>query len=200
MNYVAHLFLAEPSDEHRIGSILADFTAGRIENLSVRYSPDIARGIQQHRDIDRFTDTHEHVLNSIACLKPDYGLFSGIVVDVCFDHFLIKHWDEFSEESLPDFLESIYRSLSRDDWDFPPRYRRVIGHMVREKWLISYRHIDNVGYALSRIGQRFSRKTPLDDAIHGIKACYQVLEKDFLLFFPELIEFATMNGSSPKNV
>jgi hypothetical protein len=25
MNYVAHLFLAKPSDEHRIGSLLADF-------------------------------------------------------------------------------------------------------------------------------------------------------------------------------
>ena len=197
MNYVAHLFLAEPSDENRIGSILADFTAGRIEDLSRRYGPEIARGIKQHREIDRFTDSHEHVLNSIECLKPDHGLFSGIVVDVCYDHFLIKYWEEFSHEPLPDFFDSIYRSLSRDEWDFPPRYRRVIGHMVREKWLITYRHIDNVGYALSRIGQRFSRKTPLDDAIHGIKSCYQVLEKDFLLFFPKLMAFVDEAG--PQN-
>ncbi len=199
MNYLAHLFLAEPSDEHRIGSILADFTAGRIEDLARKYGPEIAKGIQQHRQIDRFTDSHEHVLHSIKCLKPGHGLFSGIIVDVCYDHFLIKYWEEFSPEPLLTFFESIYHSLSRNDWDFPPRYRRVIGRLVQEKWLISYRHIDNVGYALSRIGQRFSRKTPLDNAIHGIKACYHVLEQDFLLFFPELIRFATRNCPYQEN-
>ena len=57
MNFLAHLFLAEPTDESRIGGILADFTVGRIEELRKRYGPGIARGIQRHRDIDRFTDS-----------------------------------------------------------------------------------------------------------------------------------------------
>ena len=190
MNYVAHLFLADPIDEVRIGSILADFSAGRIEDLRRKYGEQIARGIRQHREIDRFTDTHEHVLHSIDCLKPEHGIFSGIIVDVCYDHFLIKHWAEYSQEPVEDFLESAYRSLSRNGWDFPPRYQNVIGHMVQHKWLISYREIENVGYALSRIGTRFSRETSLDRAIHAIKACYGVLEENFLLFFPELISFA----------
>ena len=189
MNYLAHLFLAESSDESRIGSILADFSAGRIEDLRRKFGPEIAKGIQEHREIDRFTDTHEYVLNSIDCLKPEHGLYSGIIVDVCYDHFLIKHWSQYSPEPVEDFLESAYRSLSRNGWDFPSRYQSVIGHMVQYKWLITYREIDNVGYALSRIGTRFSRQTSLDWAIHAIKACYGILEEDFLRFFPDLIGF-----------
>ena len=189
MNYVAHLFLAEPSDESRIGSILADFGAGRIDDLRRKFGQEIAKGIQEHREIDRFTDTHEYVLNSINCLRPEQGIYSGIIVDVCYDHFLIKHWRKYSQQTVEDFLESAYRSLSRKGWDFPPRYRNVIGHMVQHKWLITYRDIDNVGYALSRIGTRFSRPTSLDWAIHAVKACYGVLEEDFLRFFPELIGF-----------
>ncbi|MCP4396424.1 MAG: DUF479 domain-containing protein [bacterium] len=189
MNYVAHLFLTDPSDESRIGSILADFSVGRIEDLRRKFGPKIAKGIQEHREIDRFTDTHKHVLHSIDCLRPEHGIFSGIIVDVCYDHFLIKHWHRYSQEPVEDFLESAYCSLSRNGWDFPPRYQNAIGHMVRHKWLISYREIDNVGYALSQIGTRFSHKTSLDWAIHAIKTCYDVLEEDFLRFFPDLMSF-----------
>ena len=49
MNYVAHLFLAEPSDEHRIGSLLADFTVGTIATMRSRYEDQIASAyVQMH--------------------------------------------------------------------------------------------------------------------------------------------------------
>jgi acyl carrier protein phosphodiesterase len=189
MNFLAHLFLAEPSDESRIGSVLADFTAGRIEDLCKKYGQKIARGIQQHREVDKFTDTHTIVLHSISCLQPKHGMFSGIIVDVCYDHFLLKHWSRFSHETLPDFIESVHTSLSRQDWEFPPRYQWVIPRMIKGWWLTSYRSLDGVNRALVGISYRFSRETTLTYAIESIQQCYQELEEDFLRFFPEIIAF-----------
>ncbi len=193
MNFLAHLFLAEPTDESRIGGILADFTVGRIQELEKRYGSGIARGIQLHRNIDRFTDTHPVVRNSIACLQPEQGLFSGIVVDVVYDYFLIKHWHCFTDEPVEDFLETAYASLGRMDWDFPERYRYVIPRMIESNWLLSYRTLDGIHDALShmsyRLNARFPKGTSLHYAIDRIRHCYDVLDHDFLEFFPELIDF-----------
>jgi acyl carrier protein phosphodiesterase len=189
MNFLAHLFLAEPSDESRIGSILADFTVGRIEDLREKYGHEIARGIQQHREVDTFTDTHQHVRHSISCLEPEHGMFSGIIVDVCYDHFLLQHWAAFSPEPLSRFIESVHRSLSRQDWEFPLRYQWVIPRLIEGQWLTSYHSLDGVNRALTGISYRFSRKTTLGHAVESIKTCYKELEDDFLMFFPEIIRF-----------
>jgi len=190
MNYLAHLFLSEPSDERRIGSILADFTIGTIDDLKAKYTKDIASGIKHHRQIDRYTDTHPAVLHSVEALRKKYGVYSGIIVDVVFDHFLLKHWDRFSSEPEAHFMESIYQSLNRWDWDFPERYQKVIGHMVKTKWLDCYHDLDKVSYALKRIGDRFSRETPLGQAIEGVRDSYELIESDFLEFFPDLMDFS----------
>ena len=189
MNYLAHLFLAEPSDESRIGSLLGDFVAGRIEDLCEKYGQEIARGIQRHRDVDQFTDTHPIVRHSMACLEPEHGMFSGIIIDVCYDHFLLKHWTTFSPEPLVEFIAAVHTSLSRQDWDFPPHYQWMIPWLIKEQWLTSYRSLNGVQRALVGINYRFSRETTLGHAIESIKRCYQELEADFLRFFPEVIRF-----------
>jgi acyl carrier protein phosphodiesterase len=194
MNFLAHLFLAEPTDESRIGGILADFTVGRIETLERQYGPGIARGIQLHRDIDRFTDTHPVVHNSVACLQPEQGMFAGIVVDVVYDYFLLKHWHRFTDEPVEAFLDTAYTSLNRMDWDFPEKYRSVIPRMIESNWLLSYRTLDGIHYALSRmssrLNSRFPKGTNMHAAINSIRHCYDVLDRNFLAFFPELIAFA----------
>lgn len=191
MNFLAHLFLAEPTDESRIGGILADFTVGRIETLEARYGPGIARGIQLHRDIDRFTDSHPAVRSSVACLQPAQGMFAGIVVDVVYDYYLLKHWHQFTDEPPDVFLERAYASLRRMEWDFPPTYQAVVGRMLEGHWLPSYGTLEGVHYALFRMSERlksrFPKGTNLHRAIECIHRCYKVLDRDFLIFFPEVI-------------
>ena len=194
MNYLAHLFLAAPEDEYRIGSILADFTMGTIDDLRGRYGDKIACGIRHHRDIDRFTDSHPVVAHSVDALRGDYSAYSGIIVDVVFDHFLLKYWERFSTIPAETFMDAAYRSLDCWDWEFPPRYQRVIAHLVEKQWLDSYRQLENVAYALARVGERFPRETPLDNTLPGLRGAYDLLEADFLSFFPELMTFAAANN------
>lgn len=189
MNFLAHLFLADRTDDARIGSILADFTAGRIEDLREKYGAAITRSIQQHRAIDRFTDTHPTVQHSMACLEPEHGIFSGIIVDVAYDHFLLKHWPHFTDEPVEAFIDATHAALRRVDGRFPPRFQSAVPWIIQSQLLLSYRTLDGVSLALTRMSYRFTRKTTLHLAGRSLQRCYQVLDADFLTFFPELIAF-----------
>lgn len=188
---LAHLFLARTTREGRVGSLLADFTNGTIADLARRFSPAVAESILHHREVDRFTDTHPAVNASSRALAGSYGLYSGIVVDVVFDHFLLRHWGRYTREDRGVFYDSIYSDLGSALGipGLPERFRRVVCGLVERRWLEMYLDLDKLGIALARIGERFPRTTPLDGSVGGIRSCYGVLEDGFLSFFPELIEF-----------
>jgi acyl carrier protein phosphodiesterase len=190
MNYVAHLFLAEPCDEHRIGSLLADFTNGPIDTLRRRFGDGIARGIAHHRQIDRFTDQHESVRACVDALNGPFGIYAGIVVDVVFDHFLLRHFEAFSPDSESVFFDAVYASLADIRPAFPERYRTAVQRMLERRWLSGYRELDMVAYALKRMDERFTRPTPLRDTLGGIRDAYDRLESGFLDFFPQVLHFS----------
>ncbi|MBN2802726.1 MAG: DUF479 domain-containing protein [Deltaproteobacteria bacterium] len=190
MNYLAHLFLANNSDEQRIGSILADFTNGTIDMLSSRFSHEIAKGIRHHRAIDKFTDEHPAVKRSVERLSSEYSIYSGIIVDVLFDHFLIIHWKRYSEIDQELFFESVYKSLSYGHFEYPERFSIMLERLLERKWLGVYRDLDSVAFALKKIDERFKRPTPLLYALKGIKKGYSDFETDFLQFFPQLKDFS----------
>ena len=193
MNYIAHLLLAEPTVDHRIGSLLADFTIGTIDAMQARFGIVIAAGIRHHREIDRFTDTHAMVTHAIDAIKDDFGLYSGIVTDVVFDHFLLRHWSKYSRVPMDDFLDGVYQTLElavQDGNVYPERFMQVVSRLLARRWLSSYQQIEMVGVALNRVSERFSHHTPLENALPGILASYETLETCFLAFFPELMAFS----------
>lgn len=190
MNYVAHLFLAKPKQDYQIGALLADFCVGTIEALEQKFGVQVANGIKHHRFIDRFTDEHPSVIHSVDVLKPALGMYSSIAVDVVYDHFLLNHWKRFCKLSKESFFASIYVSLSKIEENFPPRYKQAVTRMLERRWLRTYEELENVAYALSRINERFSRQTPLKDALSPLKQNYASLEHDFLTFFPTVVDFA----------
>ena len=81
MNFLAHLLLAGEDPEQRLGSLIADFSRGRLETLAKRYPPGIIRGIAQHRKIDRFTDRHPLLLDSRRRFSLRRRRFAGIITE-----------------------------------------------------------------------------------------------------------------------
>jgi acyl carrier protein phosphodiesterase len=69
-------------------------------------------------------------------------------------------------------------------------YQNTVRRMLERRWLHTYENLGNTAYALQRIGERFTRETPLADALPGLKAHYGVMEDAFLLFFPQLQHFS----------
>lgn len=97
MNWLAHLFLSEPRIEDRLGNILGDLVKGKSRH---NLNPHFNSGIKSHLLIDSFTDKHLVVKRSKKRMNLDYKRYSGVLVDIFYDHFLAKNWHNYSQFSL----------------------------------------------------------------------------------------------------
>ncbi len=190
MNYLAHLYLSEDSDDSILGSIIADFVKGPLVD---QYSPAILEAISTHRKVDVFTDTHEVVLKAKKLFSSERRRFAGIIIDVVFDHFLAKNWLSYSELELDAFISKSYSILKRYRKLLPGDLKFAIPRMIEEDWLGSYRHLDAIGLTLDRISKRLERRLNRPNSMHGaieeVKSKYGDLEANFESFFPELISY-----------
>ncbi len=190
MNYLAHLYLAEDSDESLLGNLLGDFVKGRLLD---QYSPEIIKGIKTHRKVDFYTDNSAMFLECKNLLHVDRRRFAGIIVDLSFDHFLAKNWAVYSDIELSEFANRVYALLIKHESILPPKLLQRMPYMIGDDWLVSYKNIDTIELALNamsrRLSRRFERAAVIKYGIEDIKDNYDELEQKFSEFFPELISF-----------
>jgi acyl carrier protein phosphodiesterase len=187
MNWLAHLLLAKPDVESRLGNILGDLVKGRERhNLPCQFQ----LGLKCHLEIDSFTDTHLIVKRSKQRINHNYGRFAGILVDVFYDHLLAQNWQDYSELSLRDFTTQIYSSFSDYLEQIPLRASLIITRMIQEDWLSSYQTLLGIENSLERISWKITRRTNkylnLTPAVNELKERYFEFEQDFQEFFPQL--------------
>jgi len=186
MNYLAHLYLAGPDPDALLGALMGDFVKGPVRG----YPPTIERALILHRRIDTFTDAHPRVEASRARISPLRRRFAGIMLDLFYDHYLARYWDEYSADPLRVFTRRIYTLLHTNHALLPPRLQAIAPRMAETDWLASYRQVDSVHVALDRISRRLKRENRLAGAGHELEANYEALEEDFRAFFPDVVRFA----------
>ena len=71
-----------------IGNFIADGIKGK---KYLEYPAAIQKGILLHRAIDSYTDSHPVVRQSSKRLHANYGHYSGVIVDILYDHFLASN-------------------------------------------------------------------------------------------------------------
>jgi acyl carrier protein phosphodiesterase len=150
----------------------------------------VRRGVLAHRAIDRFTDAHPEVRRARGLVGPSFQRFSGILVDVFFDHFLALSWSRFSPEPLRAFAGRCYAALAAHEPWLPERLKRALAPMTAQDWLSGYAEIENIGHALRGLERRFKRPTGLSAALGILESRRGPLRDCFLAFFPALREFA----------
>jgi acyl carrier protein phosphodiesterase len=186
LNYLAHLYLADQTDDSLIGNLLGDFVKGR---PAEHYSKEIVAGILFHRKIDAFSDAHPIMRTSRGRIGPQMRRFSGIIIDVCYDHFLARHWNRYSNQDLTVFVQHAYNVLYNHRPILPQRLQRILPYMISEDWLGRYIEIKSVGVTLDRITRRLTRGARFKGAIVEVEKNYADLEGDFLNFFPDLLDY-----------
>lgn len=181
--------LADDSDASRIGNLLGDFTKGTLASLAEVYPDEIIRGIKMHRAVDRFTDSHEVFKNSRALIAPERRRFSGIIIDIIFDHYLSVHWNDYHHQPLEQFVDDFYRALDEHPEWRAGRLARAFPMMRHENWLVTYATIEGVELTLERVSRRGKRTTPIAGGIIDLRDNYAEFEASFQAFMPSLLDF-----------
>ncbi len=162
---------------------MGDFTKG----ISLGNMPErIALGIKNHLEVDKYTDSHVIVKGTKKLFSKERRRFSGIITDVLFDHFLIKHWSSFSNEKLNTFINYSYQCLSGNMHLMPERMQKVTTLMIKHNGLMLYTTLSGIDEALNRTSARIRFSNNLAGAIEEVTSNYSTLEQGFLEFFPRL--------------
>ena len=197
MNYLAHLYLAKNTPESQIGNLLGDFVKGPLKEYETIYSPEIIQGIQTHRQVDCFTDKHPIHIRSKHRIHNSYRRLAGIIIDICYDHFLATHWDLFSPVNLDKFVKNIYLILTKNQTILPDKLKNILPKITSENWLCSYKQISGINLTFVRLSKRLKWENNLATASNELIKNYTELESDFLSFFPQLINYVeTLNNFS----
>ncbi len=184
MNFLAHLYLSGTEPDIQLGNFIGDFVKGR--NLTEQFGSGIAKGIELHRAIDEFTDKHLVVKRSKERLRPKYGHYSPVIVDIFYDHFLARNWDRFHKTFLPDYTEQVYSMIMSRENILPEKVKWMMPYMIKGNWLANYARVDGIGRVLNGMSRRTPYDSKMDEAVEDLKISYAEFEKEFFEFFPEL--------------
>ena len=215
MNYLAHAYLSFNSPEILAGNLISDFVKGR---KKLDCPEVIQKGIALHRDIDNFTDTHETTRRAKVFFKPAYGLYSGALTDVVYDHFLANDPKEFFSEGAvvieqdgvaegvaegaePDgaarlaaFAERTYQQMERQMASlpaiFPERFVHMFPYMRSQNWLYNYRYKEGIYNSFAGLARRALYMSGPEAAVEVFDTHYGELQACYDDFFPSLKNFA----------
>jgi acyl carrier protein phosphodiesterase len=183
MNYLAHIYLSGDNDLVTIGNFIADGIKGKRYK---KYPKDIQIGILLHRHIDSFTDAHKTFRLSTKRLHKKYGHYSGIIVDILYDHFLAKNWKHYCHVPLSSYTEHFYDALETHYDILPSRIQKMLPYMLADNWLLSYASIEGITRVLEGMNRRTQNRSSMNEAVHELEAFYTEFENEFSAFFDEL--------------
>ena len=183
MNFLSHIYLSGDSDLIKIGNFMADGVRG---NKHLELHSEIQKGIILHRTIDTFTDAHPVFRQSTKRLHANYHHFSGVIVDVFYDHFLAKNWNLYSDEKLEDYVDNFYNSLNTNHDLLTEKAQMMKPYMIQQNWLLSYKTIDGIEKILSQMDNRIKRESNMRFSVQELRFFYKEFGDDFTIFFNDL--------------
>ncbi len=196
MNFLAHLYLSGDDEDLILGNFIADMVKGRqIE----RFSKGIVRGIKMHRKIDEYTDDHPVVLKSKKRLRGRYRHYSAVVVDMYYDHFLSRYWDDYSDTPIEKFLNNAYNVLLRNYLLLPAKAQRLLPFMISANWLVNYSDLKRLKKSFEGLARRTPFDSGMENAVEDLVINYDEYLEEFREFFPQLVEFVDLLKRTGKD-
>jgi len=187
MNFLAHIYLSGEDEGVTIGNFIADGIKGKRYQ---KYPQTIQKGILLHRAIDSYTDSHLTVRKSTKRLHENYGHYSGVIVDILYDHFLAKNWKDYSDVPLDVYVANFYETLRNSYEILPTRIQRMMPYMISDNWLLSYATVPGISKILNQMNVRTKGVSKMNFAVMELEEYYEEFEAEFTSFFAELIAFS----------
>lgn len=184
MNQLAHLLLAGPRADLRLGAILGDHLKGRVDRLPLPSG--VRHGIRLHRRIDAWTDRHPAVAGLRATLPPHWRRYGPVVLDVLYDHMLDRHWERLATIPLARFADQIDRLLHEHRALLPPRAQRFADWAADRRLWLRYGDRALLREIFGLLALRHGRPSPLGDGLALLDTHGEAIEASFLALFPDL--------------
>ena len=186
MNYLAHAFLSGADKQILVGNFIADAVKGKaVDN----YPDEIRRGIILHRFIDEYTDHHAMHRASRSKLTSRYRHYAGVLVDIYYDHYLAKNWQQYAEISLDKFTTGVYQTLTGYQDILPEKIQYMLKYMVPQNWLLNYAHLSGIERVLKGMANRAKFDSQMQHGVEDLELNYTDFEEEFTMFFPDLQQF-----------
>ncbi len=187
MNYLAHTALShgprETLREITIGNLIADHVRG--PDLS-SFTVNIAKGIQLHREIDRFFDNHPEVTRLRALMPQGLRRYSGIAIDFWFDHLLAQRWPTIYPTPLEDFQLQV-NHLIKDYWPWIPKtQRRFMEYLMREGLFLKYQSSHQIRKNLELVSNRLRQGEKLIECMSQLSQYRTRIEHCFDKVYPDV--------------
>jgi acyl carrier protein phosphodiesterase len=184
MNLLAHAYLSFNNEGILVGNMISDYVKGKKQ---FDYPLSIQAGIQLHRAIDEFTDTHEATQEIKKLFKPAYRLYAGAFTDVVYDHFLANDENEFaSPENLQSFTQRTYHLLQNNTTYFPEKFAKSFPYMQAQDWLYHYRFDDGMQKSFGGLARRAKYIAETDTAFEIFLNNKEIIRESYQIFFPQL--------------
>ena len=183
MNFLAHVYLSGTNDHLKIGNFMADGIHGK--NFD-EFPIDVQKGIRLHREIDSYTDFHPTFRQSKHRLHERYGHYSGVIIDIFYDHFLAKNFSIYSKVPLEQFVQDFYKVLDENFEILTPRFKSILPVLKQENWFLLYATVDGLTHILYMMDRRTKLRSKMQFSIEELVLFYNDFETEFTLFFAEM--------------
>ena len=152
--------------------------------------------------IDAFTDSHPVVTESKKRLRPYFHKYSPVIVDVFYDHFLAKNWNEYHSQPLEEYVNDVYKLMKKNSNILPDKTKNMLPHMIQHNWLLGYAKLEGINRVLTGMSRRAKFDSKMDEATLFLEKDYSLYENEFEEFFPQLkkhstIQLATLSDGIP---
>ena len=188
MNFLAHAFLAGEDPALIVGGVAGDWIKGPLPG---RLPADLARGVALHRAIDRFADEHPAFRASRSRISAARRRYSGVLVDIYYDHLLAAQWPPAGKPALTDYCRTIYRMVAERSGDLPETALPALRRMAAEDWLASYARLDGIADILQRMSRHARQPNPLAGGEAELVADMAGFDQDFRRWLPDAQDFAS---------
>lgn len=188
MNFLAHIHLSGSNPWIQTGNFMADTVRGKDY---LQHPIEIRKGILLHRAIDTFTDAHPVFRSSTKRLHAKHHHYSGVIVDIFYDHFLAKNFQDYSAVSLADFTQNFYAFLQDNTAVLTEKTQQMLPYLVQQDWLFNYQYTEGISRILGQMDRRIQRGTQMQNSVHELQEFYPEFELEFRQFYQEVQQFST---------
>ena len=185
MNYLGHLYFSENNKDLMIANLYGDYFKGnKYDELPLLQRT----GVKLHRAIDDFIDTNKGVKELFKELYADLPKIAGIAVDLYFDHLLAKHWSQFHDRKLENFVSDFYAHTELINYPYPEQFLHMIHYMKQGDWLLNYKYLEGLDSAARGLSRRISFPNELYKAKEVFVKNEELITNHFFSYMQEAVD------------